>query len=287
MALVLALPAVAQAGAYNKVLRGLAEAGYNFTAQENFISGGADFVLSRQFTGETLDFGATELTLNGANVLSFTTGGRDLNMLEFSLNTNNNPFNYTLTTDTGNQVTTITGSFLMNATASINQFGFYDVQLDVSSRQTTTQDGRFSNEVSTDDFDIGPIDLRGNLYADLLAVVTDPIFQALGVDNIFAQFSASGQFASQLDAKVAALRAKSASGEMLTADEVAELSSVAAMAAAYGFEVPDISFLSTAEVERGLQTDDPFVVKQSQVIPEPSTLALLGLAIPALLRRRK
>ncbi len=274
-----------QAGMFKKVLLGLSEAGFNFTAEENFLSGGADLIVSRQFNGETLDFGATELTIAGTPVFTLTTGGRGLDVLDVSLNTNNNPFTYSLVTDTGNQITTINGSFLLDATASLNGFGYYDLQLDVSSRQTVINDGRFNDDTFENDFDIGPIDIRGNIFADVLAVVTDPIFQAMGIENIFAQFSGAGQFASSLDAQVQAAQMKARNGRALTEQEIAELGSATALAAAMGIDIPDMSFLADVEVEP-VNTGDEVAGQRGQVIPEPATLVLLGLSAAVLLRRR-
>lgn len=281
------LPAVASAGTFEKVLFGLSEAGFNFVAEENFISGGDDLIVTRTFTGETLDFGATELTLQGSPTFTFTTGGRGLDLLEVSLNTGGSPFNYALNTDTGNQITNITGSFLLDATAKVNEFGYYDLVFNVSSRQTIDNEGRFSNEPITQDFDIGPINVRGNLYADLLAAVTEPIFQLMGVENIFAQFSTSGQFASQLDAKIATLQAKSERGEVLSDAELAELGSVVSLAAAFGIAPPDLSFLGDAEIAHDVVMNDALAATQPVAVPEPVTMLLLAAGIPLLLRRSR
>ena len=229
-------------GIYENVVYGLRQAGFDFDGKANYLSGGHDLTVSRTFTGETLDFGATELTIQGTPVLSFSTGGRGLQMIEASFNTNNSPFNYSFTTDTGNQVTTINGSLYLDATASMNSFGFYDMQLDVSSRQTIINDGRYSDEENPNDFDIGPIDIRGNIFADLLATVTDPIFDALGVDNFFSHFSGAGVFEDTLNNKAAKAREKARAGKSLTEEEIAELASVSAMAGAMGLQIPDLSF---------------------------------------------
>jgi len=283
----LTLPAVAQAGTFEKVLFGLSEAGFNFVAEPNYISGGNDLIVSQTFSGQTLDFGATELTLAGSPTFTFTTGGRGLDLLEVSLNTGGSPFNYTLSTDTGNQISTITGSFLLDASAKVNEFGYYDLVFDVSSRQSINNEGRFSNDSTTQDFDIGPINVRGNLYADLLAAVTDPIFKALGTDNVFAQFSSSGQFASQLDAKVAALSAKVKRGEALTDEELAELGSTVSLAGAFGFEPPDLSFLGDAQLTHDLLNSGDVTLSQPRAVPEPATGLLLAAAVPYVLRRRR
>ncbi|MEZ6082687.1 MAG: hypothetical protein R3E58_01720 [Phycisphaerae bacterium] len=280
---VITAPSMARADLFHNVLIGLSEAGFNFVGNENLLSGGADLIVSRNFTGETLDFGATELTLSGAPVFTVTTGGRGLQVLDVSLNTNNNPLNYIMTTDTGNQITTVTGSFFLDATASINSFGFYDLQLDVSSRQTIVQDGSIDESTREEDFDIGPINLRGNLFADLLATITDPIFDLLGVDNIFAQFSGAAQFQDLLANEAlsalsnSAALAKGINGD-LTTDEIALIDAVSATD--FGALVPSFPTVNGAA----------YFGPESQAftaVPEPGTLSLLVLALPLIARRKR
>jgi len=285
----LAMPSMATAGVFENVLRGLTETGFVFNGDRNFLSGGADLTVSRPFNGQTLDFGATDLTLTGTPTFTFSTGGRGLQVMDISLNTGGNPLNYTLTTDTGNQTVTATGSFNMNATASINSFGFYDLAIDVSSRQTVTESGRFSDETFENDFDLGPIDIRGNLFADLAGAITDPIFQALGVENIFDQFSGAGQFEAKINAETAQLRAKSQLGMPLTAVEIDRLASLAAAAETFGVNAPDVSFLDEALANQSIdgEGNTTSALRGTTPVPEPGTLILLGLAGVTLMAHRR
>ncbi len=286
-ALLVAVPTVAEAkGLFKNVVFGLRQAGFDFDGNHNYLSGGDDLTVSRTFTGETLDFGAAELTLSGTPVLSFSTGGRGIELIEFSLNTNNQPFGYQLRTDTGNQETTITGSFLLDATASMNSLGFYDMQLDVSSRQRVVTDGRWEDDEQFNDFDLGPIDIRGNIFADLLAAATDPIFDALGIDNIFAHFSGAGQFEDQLNLKAAQAQAKAQAGKSLTVDEIDELASISAAAAAMGLDIPDLGFLADVDIE---EPETAYQVDADAIpdVPEPATTALLAAGICSLLSQRR
>ncbi len=274
---VLVAPSIARADLFKSVVIGLSEAGFNFVGNENLLSGGADLVVSRNFTGETLDFGATELTLSGAPVFSLTTGGRGLEVLDISLNTNNNPLNYIMTTDTGNQLTTVTGSFFLDATASVNSFGFYDLQLDVSSRQTIVQDGSFDSSTREEDFDLGPINLRGNLYADLLATITAPIFDLLGTENFFAQFSGAAQLESLLATETQAA---------LTNDALAKVAGVGTIS---DLDALLPSFPSINAGTYGSLTSAEFGIGSGvfNVIPEPATLSLVAMAIPFIVRRKR
>lgn len=285
----LSLTAPAQAGVFRDVLFGLSGSGFQFIGTENPLSGGADLTVIRNFNGETLDFGATELTLAGTPTFTLSTGGRALEVLEFSLTTGGNPLNYTLTSDTGNQTITTAGSFLMNINGGVNNFGFYDLSIDVSSRQTVTEDGRILTDTFENDFDIGPIDIEGNLFADLLGVVTDPIFQLLGVDNIFRQFSAAGQFESNLSALAQAAQAKIDIGDQLTGAELSELASMAAAGTVLGFDVSALSFLDdpALQFDLGAVNGSQRVLATSpNFVPEPATLALLLAAVPWVRRRR-
>jgi hypothetical protein len=274
---------VAEAGIWKNLVVALDQTGFQFNGGRNPLSGGADLVISRTFNNQTFDFGATELTLSGTPIFTVSTGGRKLQTLDISLNTNNAPLTYSLTADSGNQLMTINGSLLMDATAKVNSLGYYDLQLNVSSRQTITNEGRVDQDPIEQDFDLGPINLRGNVFADLLASATDPIFQALGIPNIFAQFSASGQLGTSLLDAVAKAQAKLDAGASLSQDEFAYITSASAAAGALGLDVPDLSFLSDASFDGALSGK----TAPLNVVPEPAGLLLLGLGSVALLRKRR
>jgi hypothetical protein len=269
----------AQAGVFKDTVRGLEYAGFQFIGQENPLSGGADFALTRNFNNETLDFGGTELTLSGPITFSFSTGGRMLPVLDISLNTRNQPLNYTFDSDVGGQSTTITGSMLLDATGSINTFGFYDFRFNLSSRESIDEEGRFRN---TDGelvaFDVGPIDVSGNIFADMLGLLFDPLFDATGGTNIFASFSGRLQAEEQMNRAAKQAMAKMQAGINLTPEEVSELVGHVLTVEALGGNGADLSFLD-------LDLDGNLA--QAAPVPEPGTLCLLLAAIPLFSRRRK
>lgn len=253
----------AQAGLFKNTVRALEYAGFNFIGEKNPLSGGADLALVRNFNNETLDFGATELTLTGPLQFTFSTGGRGLEVLDVSLSTNNRPLTYSLITDVGGQKTQVDGNFLLNATGSMNSFGWYDFEFQYSVREQIIQDGRFANGEEYMDFDIGPIDVSGNIFADMLAVLFDPLFTSLGTENIFASFSGRYQAMEELNRRLADSRLSA-----LGLDSLGEMS--ASMVPAEPMTLDMVS-------------------ADRSYVPDPSTLLLLlgGAPVVYALRRRR
>lgn len=192
-------PATARADVFRDIAFGLGFAGFQLQGQENILSGGADFAMLTQFQGNELDFGSAQLTMTGPISLGFSTGGRGLNVMKIDFQTALNdqiassPLTYTWNADVGGQQTQINGSLLIDGSLEFNGFGFYDLQVDYSSRQTVNTDGRFSNDQEFNDFDVGPMHLRGNIFADLLSLILDPLFANSEIDNPFASFSGQTQ----------------------------------------------------------------------------------------------
>ncbi len=195
-----------QAEVFRDVAFGLGQLGVTYRGQRNPLSGGNDFQAITNFQGNPLGFGLGDLTLQGPISFEVSNGTRGVPTIDFSLttalNSNNQaiPLNYALTVDVGSQAETITGSLLIDADLSVNQLGFYDFNMFYSSRQTVQDQGRFSNDSQDFDFDLGPVDVQGNLFADALAVVTQPIFDATGGTNPFESFSSQGQLKRMLEA---------------------------------------------------------------------------------------
>jgi hypothetical protein len=269
----------AQAGLFKNTVRALELAGFQFIGEKNPLSGGAELQVVRNFTNDTLDFGATELTLNGPLQLTFETGGRGLEVLDFSLSTVNQPFSYTLISDVGGQATQVDGNFLLNATGSMNSFGWYDFEFEYSVRETITQDGRFADGEEFVDFDIGPIDVSGNIFADMLAVLLDPVFQVLGTENIFTSFSGRYQAMDELNRRMT-----DAGLTNVGLKSFREFSGTASLAdLGLGRGTASASMVDAGRPDLGDGRMGP------SYVPDPSTLLLLAAGVPALhvLRRRR
>jgi len=274
--------APAQAGVFRDVAVGLGYAGFDIAGQRNVLSGGADFSISQTFAGNELDFGVWDLTLQGPVAFEISSGGRGLSELEISLSTAQvgggtaTPLSYFLNADVGGQETQISGQLLLDADISFNGFGFYDLTLDYSSRQNVSRDGRFANDDQTFDSDVGPINVSGNIFADALAAITQPIFDATGAVNPFASFSGRSKVMDALANASEALVDQLMAGKNPAAKDISF-----AMAAALGGQgngSPPFGSLPPGQggTNPGQGNGAP--------VPEPSVLFLMLLAAPFVIR---
>jgi len=298
----------ALAGVWNGVATGLGAAGFDIRGGHNVLSGGSDVLVTNTFQGQKFDFGALELTLNGPLSLDFSTGGRLLPGVDVALTTaassdvNATPLSYNLNFDVGGQQTSITGTLLIDGAVSLNRLGWYELNIDTSSRQTVVNDGRFDNGQKNFDFDVGPINVRGNIFADMLAAVTDPFFKAANTENIFAGFSGQARLKEVLTARVEEAVTGFA-GDVNAPSRTAQGLSPFAELFVLGPNDPSTvevrpSDRQLAEVGAFDQTNaarSPIHPASGRfttpapagVVPEPSVLLLMLLTVPAILFRRR
>jgi len=200
------------------------------------------------------------------------------------------PLNYTVTINTGIQDFEWTGNALIDADGRMNAMGFYDFQFRFTNVGSHESDGVFVHDEQVNDFDLGPIDVSGNVAFDMVA----SFMQAIGATNEATTpriISGSAQKQKEIDELFTRLEL----GETLSDDEMQFLVQQMFEAA---FRADPLGVL-----ENGLPTEVPgfealtleFTPIEgetaSATIPEPGTLALLatvlgtlGLARP--LRRR-
>jgi len=251
--------------------------GFDLQGQRNVYGGGADFRLTQDFNQRRFDFGAGELFLDGPISFEFHTNGRALNEIELSFqtalteNAQRQPLFYDLRVDTGPEASSIAGSMLIDGNLSFNSFGYYEVQLNYSSRQDIAEDEVFRGDNTVfNDVDVGPIDISGNIYIDLVSLILDPVFNALNIENPLLPLSGQGQLANFFSpgAQFApdATAAKSLLHEVRNPPLVGIDSSVL-----------------TGTGDDGQSADAGFTV-----VPEPGTLLLLAAgAVPVCILRRR
>lgn len=190
---------VASAGVFEDIALGLGALNFDLRGQNNFLSGGADFAALTQFQGNRLDFGVGDLTMSGPISFEVSTGNRFANTLDISFQTAltsdlaSTPLTYEFNADMCGQETNVLGSVLIDSNLSLNEFGCYKLNLQYSSRQTVANDGQFNDDSLTNDFDLGPISVQGNIFVDGLSLLLDPLFTRSGRQNPFAPYTAQAQ----------------------------------------------------------------------------------------------
>jgi hypothetical protein len=288
--MVLASATSTRADVFRDVLYGLGYAGFDIVGQRNVLSGGTDFSISRNFIGNELDFGVWDLTMQGPLAFEVQSGGRGLSELEVRLSTAGvgggtaTPLSYLLNVDVGGQEAQIAGQLLLDANVTFNGFGFYELDLNYSSRQNVVRDGRFANDEQEFDFDLGPINVSGNIFADALAIVTQPIFDATGTFNPFASFSGRAKLLDAVadtgDTMVAQIISANAAGNTNQSLVVATSFGVPGLVNASFGPLPPAQGGSN----RGQGRANAGVTAAAAAVPEPSVLLLLLLGAPFVIR---
>lgn len=295
--IVLAGATAAQAGVWGDVVRGLSLVDYRVNGQRNFLGDGWDINAGAVYQGQTYDFGFADLTLGAtspaaSNIqLGYTLRGIPSADFSWTVGTPTAPLSYQFNINNGIQdFSTISGNILIDVSTDINVLGFYDTRIQISNRGTFDTDGFFANEVGDLNFDVGPIDVSGNIYADFLAAVTQPFFAAAGTENPFTKFTtaaAKQAKAGELEQSVADLRARVEAGDILTDTELAKLVNAMLLSSILTGDPGNADLLAelTASMDKEPGAEMASMRSISTPIPEPATLLLL-LPMALLLRRR-
>lgn len=223
---------------------------------------------------EVFDLGAADLTLAGSvqSTLSYTSRW----FLTGTGDTTINNLQYRVRSKTGAQDFDLSGTLNGRGAMQVNQFGFYTLNLDVQNTNSTlTVNGVAVRDSQDTQFDIGPINVQGNIYFDALIGVLNSLgadtteLQKLFPNSAIDEISQSLQDSlrkSQFNAKeLNESSLASAEKEFVTDARQAVLSRLFAPIG----NVPS-AFAST------IQAGDPAGQSSSRV-PEPSTIALIGV----------
>ncbi len=282
---------VARGGLIKDSVVGLGLVGFDLQGNRNPLSSGVDLLLTQSFVGNPFDFGPWDMTFQGPISLAVSTGGRALPGLDVSFTTAVNslaapsPLSYALNYDVGVQSGRVSGSVFIDGDFSINKFGYYDLSFVYSSRQNVEREGRFANDTTANDFDLEPINISGNIYADILGAITQPLFDRVGRENVFIQFSGRSKLIDVFRASVEEVVRNLAAGfgddlGLALVQKRAGLSGKV-FDIAPGFDVTD---------PPGLRVGDPpgpriGLTANGAVVPEPTVLLLMLAGLPALIAR--
>jgi hypothetical protein len=276
-ALLVACPPDAEAGLARSVRRVAYQLGFVEFSDSNRLTGGTEYLATNTFSGNPIEYGPYTLTLQGPLSVGYSTARRPYDALELSFGTaasgsaTPSPLFYSLDYAQGNTTATVSGSLFIDGGVSVDRLGFYSVNFDVSSRKTLSNDGPYGSQLNEYDLDLGPVNVRGNVFIDAIMLVTDPIFNAADVENPFAALSGFTQLQSIIDARTSELVTLLENGVVPgTADGAIPTVGPEALRsnAAYGTlnEGGEIAF-------------------SGAIVPEPTILLLMLLGLPFVLRR--
>ena len=201
------------------------------------------------------------------------------------------PLQYNITVNTGVQDFSLSGNILLSSSGRLNALGFYDVNARLVNDGTYNADGVLLLDQKETDFDLGPINVSGNIIMDAVSAVA-AIFSGNAISGIPTRVaSGAAQKDRSLDDIIASLNA----GEELSAEDRLALIQQS-LASAYAAD-PLGALLNG--VPSGQTGNDAvsitFTSGESDgslnggAVPEPGTLILVGSAALAMAwtRRRR
>jgi hypothetical protein len=137
--------------------------------QDQYPGGGTGWTydLSQVYNNKQYQFGNTTINLNGAVAGTFSISNRGYREVSMDLQTPT-PLSYTYEAFVGDRKLHVdNGVFSTNTKIKINEFGIYNIQMQVSNRGTLVDDGSTSYSFPLD-YDIGPINFQGQFLIDLI-----------------------------------------------------------------------------------------------------------------------
>ncbi len=156
----------AEAGLFKNVRYALGYTGFGQRLQRNAVSDGWTYDFAQTFNDKEYDFGNSELNLTGSMEGSFNFSRRGIPEVEFNLSTPAGLSYDFLATDGPNRFTIDDGFLDIEQKIIFNQFGGYDIELQVTNRGTLVYDNAelASKSIS---FDVGPINVHGQWLVDV------------------------------------------------------------------------------------------------------------------------
>jgi hypothetical protein len=164
----------------------------------------------------------------------------------------------------------------------VNALGFYDMIVNISNTGEFQADGLLGEDSGTLDFDIGPINLSGHIFADLLAALTDNLYAQAGVENPFREFSlrATRQRNGIDPEQIAQIEQKVSTGKPITDAEASLLATDEVLRSILGQSITAALIAQSGLSNLGAQLSMP------NETPEPASILLLAAGLCCLYRRR-
>lgn len=225
------------------------------------------FGVDSQGRPEVFDAGPVELQLSGSvsSTLGFTRRGLMTGNAQF--NTNNLDYSFRL--KSGGQDAVLSGTLNGTQNVEINQFGFYTAQINLSNADSTlTLDGAVVDGTRDSNFDLGPINVRGNVFVDTFVA----LLASFGVDTSGLEQLIPGSPAGQIADAIREQLQRTAVAGITISQPSLPISALPMTDSAASHVMPP----TIEPGNPGLTT-----------IPEPATGALLLLGVAAFVSRRR
>lgn len=283
--LVLMTAQAAEAAApWGAVVKGLALFDTQVGLQKNLLGDGWEATIVSPWNNKRFDFGLADLTLNGLVTTDLNYTRRIMPAVDFTSQTPQGPLAYTFNINDGIQDLTATGQMTINNKGSLNVLGFYDLEVNISNRGQYSTEGYGLVDSGTLDFDLGPINVTGNIFIDAIAALTEPYFARTGQPNPFAKISGRAARQTIQAAAEDAIRSKVAAGRLLSEDEIESLISSTVTASLFGQSDPSLTTIDSMLAD-GNSADTDALARSLVATPEPATILFLGVAFLGFWRR--
>lgn len=134
---------------------------------------------------ETFDLGPLELTLNGSMQSTVQYTSRLIPTVNVDIFANN--MQYLLSTKSGAQDFSLSGTLNVNHQLEVSRLGFYYLTMEITQTNSElTADGIVVDGTVDSDYNIGPITVRGNVFVDMAAAALNGFgLDASGLEQLF------------------------------------------------------------------------------------------------------
>lgn len=238
--------------------------------------------------GTQYDAGPFNVSLQGTTHGRATVNRRFIPELNLQFDTAGAPLNYDFDVFDGIQNFNLNGAFNGNLTGTINALGFYRLQVNGQNTGTRTADGFVLTDNQSTNFDLGPINVSGNIFLDIAAGVFQAVANTPGALQFAIPSAASGAARVKPEDSLATALTLPASDATASAQQEMASALVRAIFQQSWLELSSGEQSSLEQLALGLtQSDLAAAEARSAVVPEPATLVLLAAPAVLLVLRRK